>query len=182
MILSAAGPCCNSVPCPKPDISGSSTFSVELKFTLALTPALSPGERVSIITVLETSQSPLPAPIRCHLQIRHMTTRHITLLKMRRTILPLLGERAGVRAGVISDFIVIPDESYFTPCHPLKLSRNHISWDLGYNLAPLLTPQRQLSGHSGRLPWLSLWYRGRGEAFRLAVKECESVVRKPRFV
>ena len=29
------------------------------------------------------------------------------------------GERNG--AGVISDFMVIPDESYFTPCHPLKI-------------------------------------------------------------
>jgi hypothetical protein len=30
------------------------------------------------------------------------------------------GERAGVRAGVISDFRVIPDEFDFTPCHSLK--------------------------------------------------------------
>jgi hypothetical protein len=28
------------------------------------------------------------------------------------------------RAGVISDFMVMPNESCFTPCHPLKLSRN----------------------------------------------------------
>jgi hypothetical protein len=40
-------------------------------------PALSPEERVGIITALETSQSPLPSPIRCRLQTRHTTTRHI---------------------------------------------------------------------------------------------------------
>jgi hypothetical protein len=59
-----------------------------IRFTLALTPALSPGERVSIITVLVTSQSPLLSPIRCRLQIRHTTTRHITQFKTRRMIPP----------------------------------------------------------------------------------------------
>ena len=53
-------------------------MTMKSEMTPALTTALSPGERVSIITVLETSQSPLPSPIRCHLQTRHTTTSHMT--------------------------------------------------------------------------------------------------------
>jgi len=39
------------------------------------------------------------------------------LLKTRRMILPLLGERAGVRADVIPGVRAAPEESCFTPCH-----------------------------------------------------------------
>ncbi len=42
--------------------------------------------------------------------------RDFTQFNMRRMILPLPGERAGVRADVISEFL-------FIPFHPLKLSR-----------------------------------------------------------
>jgi len=40
------------------------------------------------------------------LAVRRTITRHIAWLKTRRMILPLLGERAGVRADIISDFMV----------------------------------------------------------------------------
>jgi hypothetical protein len=39
------------------------------------------------------------------LAVRHRITRSIAWLKTRRTILPLLGARAGARADVISDFM-----------------------------------------------------------------------------
>jgi hypothetical protein len=38
-------------------------------------------------------------------------------------ILPLLGERAGVRADVIPEVMAAPEEFCFTPCHPLKTLR-----------------------------------------------------------
>jgi hypothetical protein len=38
------------------------------------------------------------------------TTQHVALLKTRRTILPLLGERAGVRAAVTTNFMTVSDK------------------------------------------------------------------------
>jgi hypothetical protein len=57
------------------------------------------------------------------LAVRHRITRSIAWLKTRRTIPPLLGERAGVRADVIPDFRAAPEASCFTSCHSLKTSR-----------------------------------------------------------
>jgi hypothetical protein len=40
-------------------------------------------------------------------------------------LLPLLGERAGVRTDVILDVMAAPEESCFIPCYyPLKTSKN----------------------------------------------------------
>jgi hypothetical protein len=70
-----------------------------LVFTLALTPTLSTGERVSIFTVLDNFSILIAITDSVSLARRHTITRNIVWLKTRRIILPLLGERAGVGTG-----------------------------------------------------------------------------------
>ena len=70
-------------------------------FTLALTPALSPRERERIGAVLDNFLILIAVTDPVSLVVRHTTTQHIAWLETRRIILPLLGERAGVRADVI---------------------------------------------------------------------------------
>ena len=79
-----------------------SKLSVESPFTLALTPALSPGERVSKVTTPDNF--PILGAVTDFVSsaVRHTVTQPVARLKTRRTIPPLLGERAGVRAGVNS--------------------------------------------------------------------------------
>jgi hypothetical protein len=101
-----------------------STFSVELPFMLALTPALSPGERVSSVTTPDNF--PILGAVTDFVSsaVRGTTTRPVARLKTRRMIPPLLGERAGVRADVIPDFMIAPKEACYTSCHPLRKLRN----------------------------------------------------------
>ena len=72
----------------------------------ALTPALSPGERESNVTALDNFFD-----LRCCLRFcvigrkMHDNPAILVLLKTRRMIPPLLGERAGVRADVITSFM-----------------------------------------------------------------------------
>jgi hypothetical protein len=101
-----------------------STFSVELPFTLALTPALSPGERVSSVTSPDNFSILGTVTDFVSSAVRRTVTQPVARLKTRRMIPPLLGERAGVRADVTTDFMVAPEASCFTSCHPLKISRN----------------------------------------------------------
>jgi hypothetical protein len=77
-----------------------------MRFTPALTPTLSPGERVSNVTSLDNSFA-----LRCRLRFcvigckTHDNPAVLVLLKTQRMIPPLLGERAGVRADIITSFI-----------------------------------------------------------------------------
>ena len=95
--------------------------------TSALTPALSPEERERTVTLLDYFSTFVAVTDSMSFEVRRTITRDNALLKTRRTIPPLLsafafgfgaiaskrsedgGERAGVRADVISDFMVIPD-------------------------------------------------------------------------
>jgi hypothetical protein len=86
-------------------------------FTLALTPPLSPRERERIVTVLDNFSILIAVTDFVSLAGRCAITRHMVLLKTRRMILPLLGERAGVRADVVLGFRVGPEKSCFIPCH-----------------------------------------------------------------
>ena len=74
-------------------------FSVELVFTLALTSALSP-RRGRVYHVAEKFLDLHCSRNSMSLAVRHKITQPIAQLKTRRTIPPLLGERAGVRADV----------------------------------------------------------------------------------
>ena len=76
----------------------SSTSSVEFEFTLALTPAFSPGERESIVMSLDNFTILVAVPSFVSLAVRRTTPQPVTWLKTQRSISPLLGERAGVRA------------------------------------------------------------------------------------
>jgi hypothetical protein len=101
-----------------------STFSMELPFTSALTPALSPRERVSNVTSPDNYSILGVITGLVSSAVRGTTILLAELLETRRTIPPLLGERAGVRADVTTDFMVAPEESWFTSCHLQKISRN----------------------------------------------------------
>jgi hypothetical protein len=52
--------------------------------------------------------------------VRHRITQPIAWFKTRRIILPLLGERAGVRADVIPDLVAALEESFFHITSPIK--------------------------------------------------------------
>ena len=68
--------------------------------TPALTPALSPGERVSIGASLDNCFVPVAISASLLIVWRRMITTPFGMAKKRRAILPLPGERAGVRADV----------------------------------------------------------------------------------
>ena len=67
--------------------------------TLALT-ALSPGERVSIDAALDNCFVPVIISASVLIAWRRTTTESFGMAKKRRTLPPLPGERAGVRADV----------------------------------------------------------------------------------
>ena len=60
-----------------------------------------PGEREHTVTLPDHFSILMAVIDSVSLAVRRIATRHIAWLKTRRTILPLLGERAGVRADVI---------------------------------------------------------------------------------
>jgi hypothetical protein len=73
---------------------------MKLVMTPALTPALSLGERVSIGMSLDNCFVPVAVSASVLMAWRCTTTASFGMAKKRRTIPPLSGERAGVRAGV----------------------------------------------------------------------------------
>ena len=101
-----------------------STFSMELPFTSALTPALSPRRGGIVRRVLRRATGPVVVPLTAD------DTKSVTAPRIRKlsgvvamlTLSP--GERAGVRADVTTDFMIAPEASCFTSCPPLRKSRN----------------------------------------------------------
>ena len=84
----------------------SAKFSVETVFTLALTPTLSPRERVCISASLDNGCTPVVVSDSVLSAASREAIWHFRNDQNAANILPLLGERVGVREGVIADFMV----------------------------------------------------------------------------